>query len=106
VQTYFAVSTAAAEYSSVALHIASQYNTCSLNCDVAVHTVVYTDEDAVAAASEAAAAAASNEEVAVEKKGKGKKTKLVAKTGGKTVHQYDIMKVSSATYYYVKRVFL
>jgi hypothetical protein len=58
---------------------------------------VPTDEDAVAAASEAAAAAATNEEVAVEKKGKGKKTKLVAKTGGKTVHQYDIMKVSSIT---------
>lgn len=31
--------------------------------------------------------------VAVEKKGKGTKTKLVAKTGGATVRQWDIMKM-------------
>lgn len=32
-------------------------------------------------------------QVAVEKKGKGAKTKLVAKTGGATVRQWDIMKM-------------
>ncbi|KAG5179721.1 leucyl-tRNA synthetase [Tribonema minus] len=38
-------------------------------------------------------AAATNAEVAVEKKGKGKKSKLVAKTGGNVVRQWDIMKM-------------
>lgn len=32
-------------------------------------------------------------QVAVEKKGKGGKTKLVAKTGGAEVRQWDIMKM-------------
>lgn len=36
---------------------------------------------------------ANNAEVAVEKKGKGKKTKLIAKTGGDVVRQWDIMKM-------------
>ena len=34
-----------------------------------------------------------DKEVAVEKKGKGKKAKLTAKTGGGVIRQWDIMKV-------------
>eukprot|EP00752_Nemacystus_decipiens_P004015 g3678.t1 len=39
------------------------------------------------------AAKADDKEVAVEKKGKGGKTKLIAKTGGAEVRQWDIMKM-------------